>query len=89
MLNMGDSVGNTFEEDFLKFVSKEGETFLSRMTFQLGQFVENSFLKKLFDKGPLTMDKTALLIDMFGASKALNGLDGLDWSGLGSNLRPD
>ncbi|PKY58760.1 hypothetical protein RhiirA4_480935, partial [Rhizophagus irregularis] len=68
MSNMGDSVGNTFEEDFLKFVSEEGEAFLSCMTFQLGQFVENGFLKKLFDKSPLAMDKATLLIEMFGAS---------------------
>ncbi|CAB4422568.1 unnamed protein product [Rhizophagus irregularis] len=37
------------------------------MTFQLGQFVENGFLKKLFEKNPLVpMDKAALLVDMFG-----------------------
>ncbi|PKY55884.1 hypothetical protein RhiirA4_475703 [Rhizophagus irregularis] len=38
------------------------------MTFQLGQFVENGFLKKLFDKSPLALDKTALLVEMFGSS---------------------
>ncbi|CAB4417821.1 unnamed protein product [Rhizophagus irregularis] len=53
MSNMGDSVGNTFEEDFLK----------------LGQFVENGFLKKLFDKNPPEpVDKAQLLVDMFGES---------------------
>ncbi|PKY57725.1 hypothetical protein RhiirA4_429197 [Rhizophagus irregularis] len=39
---MGDSVGTQSEEDFLKFISAEGESFLSYTTFQLGQFVENA-----------------------------------------------
>ncbi|PKY39094.1 hypothetical protein RhiirA4_452232 [Rhizophagus irregularis] len=69
MSDMGDSVRNTFEEDFLKFVSEEGESFLSYTTFQLGQFVENGFLKNLFDKNPQQpVDKAQLLVDMFGES---------------------
>ncbi|CAB4417791.1 unnamed protein product [Rhizophagus irregularis] len=69
MSNMGDSVGTLPEEDFLKFISAEGESFLYYTTFQLGQFVENGFLKNLFDKNPPTpVDKAQLLVDMFGKS---------------------
>ncbi|GBC41887.2 hypothetical protein GLOIN_2v1820645 [Rhizophagus irregularis DAOM 181602=DAOM 197198] len=69
MSNMGDSVGTLSEEDFLKFISAEEELFLSYTTFQLGQFVENGFLKTLFDKNPQQlMDKVQLLVDMFGES---------------------
>ncbi|PKY56350.1 hypothetical protein RhiirA4_428188 [Rhizophagus irregularis] len=69
MSNMGDSVGTLPEEDFLKFISAEGESFLYYTTFQLGQFVENGFLKNLFDKNPPTpVDKAQLLVDMFGES---------------------
>ncbi|GET58137.1 hypothetical protein GLOIN_2v1820645 [Rhizophagus irregularis DAOM 181602=DAOM 197198] len=50
MSNMEDSVENISVDDFLEFVSEEGETFLSYTTFQLGQFVENA----------------QLLVDMFG-----------------------
>ncbi|EXX69561.1 hypothetical protein GLOIN_2v1820645 [Rhizophagus irregularis DAOM 181602=DAOM 197198] len=72
MLNMGDFVG-TLEEDFLKFISVEGESFLSYTTFQLGQFVENGFLKTLFDKNPQqSIDKAQLLVDMFGESANMN-----------------
>ncbi|PKY59558.1 hypothetical protein RhiirA4_482388 [Rhizophagus irregularis] len=74
MLNMGDSVGTQPEEDFLKFVSAEGESFLFYTTFQLGQFVENGFLKTLFDKNPKQpVDKAQLLIDMFGHSSLRPG----------------
>ncbi|PKB96091.1 hypothetical protein RhiirA5_435466 [Rhizophagus irregularis] len=67
MSNMGDSVENISVDDFLEFVSEEGETFLSYTTFQLGQFVENGFLKTLFDKNPQRpVDKAQLLVDMFG-----------------------
>ncbi|GBC20062.2 hypothetical protein GLOIN_2v1773465 [Rhizophagus irregularis DAOM 181602=DAOM 197198] len=38
MSNMEDSVENISVDDFLEFVSEEGETFLSYTTFQLGQF---------------------------------------------------
>ncbi|PKY36126.1 hypothetical protein RhiirB3_507153 [Rhizophagus irregularis] len=69
---MGDFVG-TLEEDFLKFISVEGESFLSYTTFQLGQFVENGFLKTLFDKNPQQLiDKAQLLVDMFGESANMN-----------------
>ncbi|PKC54397.1 hypothetical protein RhiirA1_477385 [Rhizophagus irregularis] len=72
MSNTGDFVG-TLEEDFLKFISVEGESFLSYTTFQLGQFVENGFLKTLFDKNPQQpIDKAQLLVDMFGESANLN-----------------
>ncbi|PKY32130.1 hypothetical protein RhiirB3_393811 [Rhizophagus irregularis] len=72
MSNKGDFVG-TLEEDFLKFISVEGESFLSYTTFQLGQFVENGFLKTLFDKNPQQpIDKAQLLVDMFGESANLN-----------------
>ncbi|EXX50411.1 hypothetical protein RirG_271120 [Rhizophagus irregularis DAOM 197198w] len=60
---MGNSVENMSVDDFLEFISAEGETFLSYTTFQLGQFVENGFLKTLFDKNPQRpMDKAQLLI---------------------------
>uniref|UniRef100_U9T9J7 Uncharacterized protein n=1 Tax=Rhizophagus irregularis (strain DAOM 181602 / DAOM 197198 / MUCL 43194) TaxID=747089 RepID=U9T9J7_RHIID len=73
MSNMGDSVENISVDDFLEFVSAEGETFLSYTTFQLGQFVENGFLKTLFDKNPQRpVDKAQLLVDMFGESANLN-----------------
>ncbi|CAB4421402.1 unnamed protein product [Rhizophagus irregularis] len=68
MSNIEDSVGTTFEEDFLKFISDNGDLFLQDIAIQLGQFVENGFLKKLFDKGSQTMDKAALLVSMFGES---------------------
>ncbi|CAB4429754.1 unnamed protein product [Rhizophagus irregularis] len=67
MSNMEDSVGTLPEEDFLKFISAEGDSFLSYTIFQLGQFVENGFLKKLFDKNSQQpVDKAQLLVDIFG-----------------------
>ncbi|PKY30453.1 hypothetical protein RhiirB3_447547 [Rhizophagus irregularis] len=73
MSNMGDSVRTYSEEDFLQFISEEGESFLSYTTFQLGQFVENGFLKTLFDKNPQQpVDKAQLLVDMFGESSNPN-----------------
>ncbi|PKC55284.1 hypothetical protein RhiirA1_475896 [Rhizophagus irregularis] len=69
MSNMGDSVENISVDDFLEFISEEGKTFLSYTTFQPGQFVENGFLKTLFDKNPQQpVDKAQLLVDMFGES---------------------
>ncbi|PKB99210.1 hypothetical protein RhiirA5_383365 [Rhizophagus irregularis] len=73
MSNIGDSVENISVDDFLEFVSAEGDMFLSYTTFQLGQFVENGFLKKLFNKNPQQpVDKAQLLIDTFGESANLN-----------------
>ncbi|EXX74952.1 hypothetical protein GLOIN_2v1820645 [Rhizophagus irregularis DAOM 181602=DAOM 197198] len=70
---MGDSVENISVDNFLEFVSAEGDTFLSYTTFQLGQFVENGFLKTLFDKNlQQPVDKAQLLVDMFGESANLN-----------------
>uniref|UniRef100_U9UA41 Uncharacterized protein n=1 Tax=Rhizophagus irregularis (strain DAOM 181602 / DAOM 197198 / MUCL 43194) TaxID=747089 RepID=U9UA41_RHIID len=59
MSDMEDSSRTTFEEDFFKFTSESKELFLNNVTFQLGQFVKNGFLKLLFDKAKL-------LVDMFG-----------------------
>ncbi|EXX63458.1 hypothetical protein GLOIN_2v1820645 [Rhizophagus irregularis DAOM 181602=DAOM 197198] len=73
MSNMGDSVRTYSEEDFLQFISEEWESFLSYTTFQLGRFVENGFLKTLFDKNPQQpVDKAQLLVDMFGESSNPN-----------------
>ncbi|PKY31806.1 hypothetical protein RhiirB3_393586 [Rhizophagus irregularis] len=42
---------------------------LQNLPMPLGQFVENGFLKTLFDKNPQQlMDKAQLLVDMFGES---------------------
>ncbi|PKY59460.1 hypothetical protein RhiirA4_550377 [Rhizophagus irregularis] len=42
---------------------------MSNMGDSLGQFVENGFLKKLFDKNPqYPVDKAQFLVDMFGES---------------------
>ncbi|CAB4425833.1 unnamed protein product [Rhizophagus irregularis] len=73
MSNMGDLVRNPNNaEDFLKFISYNSEMFLHRVTLQLGLFVENGFLKALFDKGPQAMDKVQLLVETFGKSANLN-----------------
>ncbi|PKC53082.1 hypothetical protein RhiirA1_480068 [Rhizophagus irregularis] len=46
---------------------------MSNMGDSLGQFVENGFLKTLFDKNPQQpVDKAQLLVDMFGESANLN-----------------
>ncbi|PKY60697.1 hypothetical protein RhiirA4_484673, partial [Rhizophagus irregularis] len=67
MSNMGDSVRNKNNaEDFLEFVSFNEAIHLQEVTTLLGSFVENGFLKKLFDKGPQAMDKAQLLVEMFG-----------------------
>ncbi|PKY60470.1 hypothetical protein RhiirA4_484203 [Rhizophagus irregularis] len=53
MSNMGDLVRNPNNaEDFLRFISNNGDFFLHGVTAQLGSFVENGFLKTLFDKSP-------------------------------------
>ncbi|GBC30328.2 hypothetical protein GLOIN_2v1871268 [Rhizophagus irregularis DAOM 181602=DAOM 197198] len=65
MSDMEDSSRTTFEEDFFKFTSESKELFLNNVTFQLGQFVKNGFLKLLFDKAKL-------LVDMFGNTCAYN-----------------
>ncbi|EXX63962.1 hypothetical protein RirG_147370 [Rhizophagus irregularis DAOM 197198w] len=65
MSDMEDSSRTTFEEDFFKFTSESKELFLNNVTFQLGQFVKNGFLKLLFDKAKL-------LVDMFGKYANLN-----------------
>ncbi|CAB4437128.1 unnamed protein product [Rhizophagus irregularis] len=67
MSNMGDLVRNpNSAEDFLKFIGYETGSFLQEVTTQLGSFIENGFLKNLFDKGPQATDKAQLLVDMFG-----------------------
>ncbi|PKC56870.1 hypothetical protein RhiirA1_499763 [Rhizophagus irregularis] len=53
MLNIGDLVRNPNNaEDFLKFISYNGYQYLHEVTAELGSFVENGFLKTLFDKSP-------------------------------------
>ncbi|PKY60495.1 hypothetical protein RhiirA4_484269 [Rhizophagus irregularis] len=67
MSNMGDLVKNPNNaEDFLKFILYNSEMFLHVVTTQLSSFVENSFLKTLFDKSSQAMDKAQLLVDTFG-----------------------
>ncbi|CAB5365274.1 unnamed protein product [Rhizophagus irregularis] len=44
-------------EDFLKFVLYNGNMFLHGVTAQFSSFVENGFLKTLFDKSPQAIDK--------------------------------
>ncbi|PKY50773.1 hypothetical protein RhiirA4_467419 [Rhizophagus irregularis] len=67
MSNMGDSVRNPNNaEDFLKFISYNGDMFLHRVIAQFSSFVENGFLKTLFDKNPQAMDKAQLLVKTFG-----------------------
>ncbi|GBC22252.1 hypothetical protein GLOIN_2v1824252 [Rhizophagus irregularis DAOM 181602=DAOM 197198] len=62
MLNIGDLVGNPNNaEDFLKFISYNGYQYLHEVTAELGSFVENGFLKTLFDKSPQAMNKAQLL----------------------------
>ncbi|CAB4439623.1 unnamed protein product [Rhizophagus irregularis] len=73
MSNMGDIIRNpNSAEDFLKFVSYNGDMFLYGVTAQLSSFVENGFLKTLFDKGPQAMDKAQLLVEMFGECANMN-----------------
>ncbi|PKY53229.1 hypothetical protein RhiirA4_471325 [Rhizophagus irregularis] len=63
MSDMEDLVRNPNNaEDFLKFISYNGYQYLYEMTAQLSLFVENSFLKNLFDKGSQAMDKVQLLV---------------------------
>ena len=69
MSNMEDLVRNpNSAEDFMKFLSYNSEMFLHRVTLQLATFVENGFLKTLFDKSPQAMDKAQLLVETFGES---------------------
>ena len=67
MPKMGDIVRNkNSSDDFLEFISYNEAIHLQEVTTLLGSFVENGFLKQLFDKGPQAMDKAQLLVDMFG-----------------------
>ncbi|PKC65558.1 hypothetical protein RhiirA1_460880 [Rhizophagus irregularis] len=70
MLDIGDldRINPNNAEDFLKFISYNRDMFLHRVTAQLGSFVENGFLKTLFDKSSQAMDKAQLLVKMFGKS---------------------
>ncbi|PKY61523.1 hypothetical protein RhiirA4_522631, partial [Rhizophagus irregularis] len=62
-----DSVRNPNNaEDFLKFISYNGDMFLHGVIAQLSSFVENGFLKTLFDKSLQAMDKAQLLVETFG-----------------------
>ncbi|CAB4417213.1 unnamed protein product [Rhizophagus irregularis] len=73
MSNMGDLVRNPNNaEDFLQFISYNEAVHLQEVTTLLGSFVENGFLKRLFDKGPQAMDKVQLLVDTFGKCANLN-----------------
>ncbi|PKY62507.1 hypothetical protein RhiirA4_432580, partial [Rhizophagus irregularis] len=67
MPKMGDIVRNkNSSDDFLEFISYNEAIHLQEVTTLLGSFVENGFLKQLFDKGPQAMDKAQLLVDTFG-----------------------
>ncbi|PKC00937.1 hypothetical protein RhiirA5_504895 [Rhizophagus irregularis] len=69
MSNIGDLVRNkNCAEDFLKFISYNGYQYLHEVTAELSLFVENGFLKTLFDKSPQAMDKAQLLVETFGKS---------------------
>ncbi|POG57747.1 hypothetical protein GLOIN_2v1824252 [Rhizophagus irregularis DAOM 181602=DAOM 197198] len=69
MSNIRDLVRNkNCAEDFLKFISYNGYQYLHEVTAELSLFVENGFLKTLFDKSPQAMDKAQLLVETFGES---------------------
>ncbi|PKY62909.1 hypothetical protein RhiirA4_490313 [Rhizophagus irregularis] len=70
MSNMGDlsRINPNNTKDFLAFISYNEAVYLQEVTTLLSSFVENGFLKNLFDKGPQAMDKAQLLVDTFGES---------------------
>ncbi|CAB4434448.1 unnamed protein product [Rhizophagus irregularis] len=70
MSNMGDlsRINPNNTKDFLAFISYNEAVHLQEVTTLLSSFVENGFLKNLFDKGPQAMDKAQLLVDTFGES---------------------
>ncbi|PKY53870.1 hypothetical protein RhiirA4_472318, partial [Rhizophagus irregularis] len=69
MSDIGDLVRNPNNaEDFLKFISYNGLQYIHEVTAQLSSFVENGFLKTLFDKSSQAMNKAQLLVETFGES---------------------
>ncbi|PKY57927.1 hypothetical protein RhiirA4_511239 [Rhizophagus irregularis] len=68
MSNMGDMsrINPNKPEGFLRFISENRDHFLFENTEFLGSFIENGFLKQIYDKSPQAMDKAQLLVDMFG-----------------------
>ncbi|CAB4439622.1 unnamed protein product [Rhizophagus irregularis] len=68
MSNMGDMsrINPNKPEGFLRFISENRDHFLFENTEFLGSFIENGFLKQIYDKSPQAMDKAQLLVNMFG-----------------------
>ncbi|EXX59766.1 hypothetical protein GLOIN_2v1846618 [Rhizophagus irregularis DAOM 181602=DAOM 197198] len=59
----------TPNEEALDFVSKFNEIYFQTITHHLSSFVQDSFLKDLFDKNPSVLkDKAQILIERFGDS---------------------
>ncbi|PKY62907.1 hypothetical protein RhiirA4_490310 [Rhizophagus irregularis] len=68
MSNMGDlsRINPNKPEGFLRFISENRDYVLFENTALLGSFIENGFLKNIYDKSPQAMDKAQLLVDTFG-----------------------
>ncbi|EXX66845.1 hypothetical protein GLOIN_2v1791351 [Rhizophagus irregularis DAOM 181602=DAOM 197198] len=59
----------TPNEAALDFISKFNETYFHFITYHLSSFVQDSFLKDLFEKNPsVPKDKAKILIERFGES---------------------
>ncbi|PKY30912.1 hypothetical protein RhiirB3_448227, partial [Rhizophagus irregularis] len=59
----------TTNEEALDFVSKFNEIYFQTVTYHLSSFIQDSFLKDLFEKNPsVPKDKAQLLIQKFGES---------------------
>ncbi|PKC56691.1 hypothetical protein RhiirA1_401944, partial [Rhizophagus irregularis] len=59
----------TTNEEALDFVSKFNEIYFQTVTYHLSSFIQDGFLKDLFEKNPsVPKDKAQILIERFGES---------------------
>ncbi|GET54756.1 hypothetical protein RhiirA5_433549 [Rhizophagus irregularis] len=64
---MNKKIKRILTKSALEFVSEFSVVYFHTITLHIGLFIENGFLKNLFEKNPsVAKDKAQLLIEMFG-----------------------